>query len=84
MTGPKDKPGIIPRAMYLLYDIAKREKVHYKCSIKCYMLELYNDTLVDLLQSPKEGASKLAIKKDEKVDIATTFMIQREWFTFKI
>lgn len=69
MTGPKDKPGIIPRAMYQIFDTVKKNSTRYKFNISCYMLELYNDKLVDLLTTTGQESPKLAIKKDEKVFI---------------
>jgi hypothetical protein len=69
MTGPTDKPGILPRATYQLFETAAREAARYKFNIKCYMTELYNDKLIDLLaDNPHDkNAPKLAIKKDARV-----------------
>jgi hypothetical protein len=67
--------GVTPRAINELFRIvnATSDKVEYK--IQAYMLELYNDNLVDLLSdqsvhtqlaNSKQNNEKLVIKKDAK------------------
>jgi hypothetical protein len=66
MQGPTGNPGIIPRAMGLLFDITARDAIRYQVTFACYMLELYNDRLVDLFGDPSDTKA-LAIKKDSTV-----------------
>jgi len=66
--------GIAPRAMRELYELVDAEKDTLDISVSCYMLELYNDQLVDLLvdKDPKkknhepDKKNNLAIKLDAK------------------
>ncbi len=71
MTGPKDKPGICTRAMSQIFDTAQRDSARYSITVKAYMLELYNDRLIDLLgevrREPNATAEKLSVKKDDRV-----------------
>lgn len=52
--------------MVHLYECIKRDETRFKVSIRCYLLELYNDNLVDLLLKKDEKPAKLIIKKDAK------------------
>ncbi|KAM1174125.1 hypothetical protein ACFX13_027373 [Malus domestica] len=64
--GSETNPGLTPRATAELFKILRRENNKFSFSLKAYMLELYQDTLVDLLL-PKNGKRlKLEIKKDSK------------------
>src|SRR3954468_3892866 len=67
MSGTADKQGIMPRSINQIFEIAKNESNKSKFSIKCYMLEIYNDRLVDLLGDDLvEDSAKLQIKKSTK------------------
>ncbi|XP_027346242.1 kinesin-like protein KIN-14I [Abrus precatorius] len=62
--GCENNPGLTPRAIAELFRILKRDNNKYSFSLKAYMVELYQDTLIDLLL-PKTGKHfKLDIKKD--------------------
>ncbi|KAI9113869.1 hypothetical protein K1719_015120 [Acacia pycnantha] len=73
--GTENNPGLIPRATAELFKILRRENNKYSFSLKAYMVELYEDTLIDLLL-PKNAKRlkldknakrlKLDIKKDSK------------------
>ncbi|XP_042494807.1 kinesin-like protein KIN-14I isoform X2 [Macadamia integrifolia] len=64
--GSERNPGLTPRATGELFKILKRDSSKFSFSLKAYMVELYQDTLVDLLL-PKNGKRlKLDIKKDSK------------------
>ena len=67
MQGPTAKPGIIPRAMELLFKIAERDAARFNISFECSMIEIYNDQLLDLLSGKSEETGKLSIKKDSTV-----------------
>eukprot|EP00884_Botryococcus_braunii_P012518 jgi/Botrbrau1/21267/Bobra.39_2s0057.2 len=53
--GTDAEPGVTPRAITELFNIVDRDSGKYSYSISCYMLELYQDDLADLLLAqPKE------------------------------
>ncbi|KAJ7298968.1 hypothetical protein O6H91_Y342700 [Diphasiastrum complanatum] len=64
--GTDDNPGLIPRAARELFHILKRERKKILSSMKVYMLELYQDSLIDLLVPKNLKKQKLEIKKDSK------------------
>ncbi|BBN18600.1 protein MpZWICHEL [Marchantia polymorpha subsp. ruderalis] len=68
--GSDQNPGITPRATREVFNILKRDANKFSFSVKVYMLEIYQDSLVDLLVNGggKNGAKprKLEIKKDSK------------------
>ena len=71
MYGKRDDDrlqGIAPRAMRELYQVIEAQSNEYEVKVTCYMLELYNDQLVDLLVSKKErdAQGKLDIKLDKR------------------
>ncbi|CAH2042982.1 unnamed protein product [Thlaspi arvense] len=47
--GHENNPGLTPRATKELFKILKRDSNRFSFSLKAYMVELYQDTLVDLL-----------------------------------
>ncbi|KAK0605899.1 hypothetical protein LWI29_031950 [Acer saccharum] len=63
--GSESNPGITP-AIAELFRILKRDGNKYSFSLKAYMVELYQDTLVDLLLPRNAKRLKLDIKKDAK------------------
>lgn len=74
MTGPEDNIGIAPRAFNLLYDIIKTNS-NNTYMISMYMVELYNDTLKDLLSDESNG-HKLEIVRDKETDlVAVCFVV---------
>ncbi|XP_074301759.1 kinesin-like protein KIN-14E isoform X2 [Silene latifolia] len=64
--GNERNPGLTPRATSELFKILKRDDKKYSFSLKVYMLELYQDTLMDLLLTKNAKRLKLDIKKDSK------------------
>ncbi|KAL9229698.1 hypothetical protein vseg_005137 [Gypsophila vaccaria] len=64
--GNERDPGLTPRATSEVFKILKRDNKKYSFSLKAYMLELYQDTLVDLLLPKNAKRLKLDIKKDSK------------------
>lgn len=64
--GSESNPGITPRAISELFRILKKENNKFSFSLKAYMVELYQDTLVDLLLPRNAKRLKLDIKKDSK------------------
>ncbi|KAK8964762.1 hypothetical protein KSP40_PGU008236 [Platanthera guangdongensis] len=64
--GSECHPGLTPRAAAELFRILDRDSVKFSFSVKVYMVELYQDTLVDLLLPKNAKRLKLEIKKDSK------------------
>ncbi|KAF2312540.1 hypothetical protein GH714_035005 [Hevea brasiliensis] len=64
--GSDNNPGLTPRATAELFKILKRDSKKFSFSLKAYMVELYQDTLVDLLLPKNVKPLKLDIKKDSK------------------
>ncbi|CAL5197355.1 unnamed protein product [Lathyrus oleraceus] len=62
--GSEDNPGLTPRAIAELFRILRRDGNKYSFSLKAYMVELYQDTLLDLLLPKNAKHSRLDIKKD--------------------
>lgn len=57
MVGDNKKPGIVPRALSHLFDLLSKlgkSSQGYTSSVSCYMLELYNEQLLDMLVDEKE------------------------------
>ncbi|KAM7519914.1 hypothetical protein LguiB_018876 [Lonicera macranthoides] len=64
--GSDINPGLTPLATSELFKILKRDRNKFSFSLKVYMVELYQDTLVDLLLPKNAKRLKLDIKKDSK------------------
>ncbi|PIN12565.1 Kinesin (KAR3 subfamily) [Handroanthus impetiginosus] len=64
--GSESKPGLTPRAISELFRIMKRDDKKFSFTLKAYMVELYQDTLIDLLLLKNAKRLKLDIKKDSK------------------
>ncbi|KAL5168789.1 Kinesin-like protein KIN-14E [Glycine soja] len=68
--GAENNLGLTPRGTAELFRILRRDSNKYSFSLKAYMLELYQDTLVDLLLPKNAKRLKLDIKKDSKGMVA--------------
>lgn len=64
--GSDRNPGLTPRATGELFKVLSRDSNKFSFSLKAYMVELYQDTLVDLLLPKNAKRMKLEIKKDTK------------------
>ncbi|XP_068648148.1 kinesin-like protein KIN-14I isoform X2 [Aristolochia californica] len=64
--GTESNLGLTPRATAELFKILKRDSNKFSFALKVYMVELYQDTLVDLLLAKNARRLKLEIKKDSK------------------
>ncbi|KAE8707171.1 Kinesin-like calmodulin-binding protein-like protein [Hibiscus syriacus] len=64
--GSDNNPGLTPRAIAELFKILRRDGNRFSFSLKAYMVELYQDILVDLLLPKNAKRLKLDIKKDAK------------------
>ncbi|MEW5314403.1 MAG: hypothetical protein WDW38_005908 [Sanguina aurantia] len=77
--GTEKEPGLTPRGVRELFKILDRDSGKYTFSITVYMLELYQDTLADLLLPPQGKNArgevvkpKLTIKQDPKGMVVVT------------
>ena len=61
MLGSKNDPGIAPRAFERLFQLAEESRNQQITTVSTYMLELYNDKLVDLLKSNHNHHSEVII-----------------------
>ena len=57
-------PGIAPRAFAEIFDLLNANEKQFSYQVTLYMVELYNDQLLDLMD--KKNTNKLDIKKDKK------------------
>lgn len=66
--GSEGDPGLTPRAIDQLFHNIEADSHKVSYSVKCYMLELYQDMLQDLLLPTRKGvpSPKLEIKKDPR------------------
>ncbi|XP_059435497.1 kinesin-like protein KIN-14E isoform X1 [Corylus avellana] len=62
--GSENNPGLTPRATAELFKITRRDGNKFSFSLKAYMVELYQDTLIDLLLPTNAQRLRLDIKKD--------------------
>ncbi|XP_022099013.1 myosin-9-like [Acanthaster planci] len=59
-------PGIAPRAFDKIFEVIEENKSKFSFRVETYMLELYNDKLIDLYSKTHGEGVKLDIKKDKK------------------
>ena len=70
MQGNKQHPGLSPRVVDYLYELIYQQDENSKITITCNMIELYKNSLIDLLvpkkikQHRNYFARKLEIKED--------------------
>lgn len=57
----QDCPGIAPRAFSRLFELAEENKARQQLQVHCYMLELYNDKLIDLLRDNDNQEASTAL-----------------------
>ncbi|RYP39497.1 hypothetical protein DL767_002231 [Monosporascus sp. MG133] len=55
MLGDDESPGIIPRAINMIFRAAEDDAMSYRYKIELSVTEIYQDTVYDLLQEPKDG-----------------------------
>ncbi|XP_066567848.1 putative LOC110439812 homolog [Amia ocellicauda] len=69
MVGDKElkTPGVMPRAFSRIFNIIEENRTKFDFKVSAYMLELYNERLLDLFVNPNEALNKkIEIKKDKK------------------
>ena len=62
IQGSPEQPGLTPRAIVEMFEILKTMS-NFDIKLKCYMVELYLDSLRDLLKPKKEEEKVLEIKE---------------------
>lgn len=64
MQGTPERPGINMRALQELFQLAEGRADSMRMTVQASILEIYNDSIFDLLSpSPRESGSKLDIKE---------------------
>lgn len=64
MQGTQERPGINMRALHELFQLAESRSDSMRMTVQASILEIYNDSIFDLLSaSPRESGSKLDIKE---------------------
>ncbi|XP_050403052.1 myosin-2 heavy chain [Patella vulgata] len=69
MIGDREQnyPGIAPRAFQRIFELREENKSKFDLKVSVYMLELYNEKLIDLFAKPGNyDEDRLDIKKDKK------------------
>ncbi|KAK6179033.1 hypothetical protein SNE40_011481 [Patella caerulea] len=69
MIGDREQnyPGIAPRAFQRIFELCEENKSKFDLKVSVYMLELYNEKLIDLFAKPGNyDEDRLDIKKDKK------------------
>ncbi|CAL4124624.1 unnamed protein product, partial [Meganyctiphanes norvegica] len=67
MLGTENNPGIAPRAFTRLFQLIEEDCNRHEVQVSTYMMELYNDKLIDLLKPNGANESdRLEIKRDKK------------------
>ena len=63
--------GLTPRSIDELFALAEENKKFKETTVSCYMIEIYNDSLVDLLylMTMKEKKKKVKKGQEPKLDI---------------
>ncbi|KAK3889374.1 hypothetical protein Pcinc_006626 [Petrolisthes cinctipes] len=67
MLGSEAQPGIAPRAFRRLFHLIDKGRARCDVQVSAYMMELYNDKLIDLLKPMgRVENERLDIKRDKK------------------
>ena len=69
MVGKPDFPGLTPRAITELYDLAAENAADVEVTFTSYMVELYNDKFVDLYYRVEHGTGAQVDKTAPKLDV---------------
>jgi len=69
MNGSDELPGLVPRAMASIFEMVGDRATNYQHDCFLSMIEIYNETIRDLLRDPKADASKVKydIMRDQHV-----------------
>lgn len=86
INGPEGNPGIVRRSLDELYRLVEAISGRTTVTIKAYMLELYQDKLIDLLynaEHPRAERPTLEVKKDPKGWVSVANCTTREVKSFQ-
>lgn len=78
MYGVPGQEGTAPRTIKELYDVIQKCEQRFNCTVHGSMLELYRDSLVDLLFKGPGKGKPLNIKLDGKGGVAVDNLIREE------
>jgi len=69
MNGSDELPGLVPRAMASIFEMVSDRASNYQHDCFLSMIEIYNETIRDLLRDPKADTSKVKydIMRDQHV-----------------
>eukprot|EP01025_Chloroclados_australasicus_P032418 TRINITY_DN32899_c0_g1_i1.p1 TRINITY_DN32899_c0_g1~~TRINITY_DN32899_c0_g1_i1.p1 ORF type:complete len:1110 (-),score=97.44 TRINITY_DN32899_c0_g1_i1:611-3745(-) len=65
IQGDRNNPGLTSRGVSELFNIIRRDNAKFQFLVRCYMLELYQDTLMDLLD-PVEPTSDVMERRFDR------------------
>eukprot|EP00736_Rhodelphis_marinus_P004532 Rmarinus@m.29146 len=78
MTGDPGNPGVNLRALNRLFDISRERSADFELSIKVSSIEIYNETVNDLLVSPSDRANKKYDIKEGEDGMYVTDVLYQE------
>lgn len=81
MFGSTEKPGIIPRACDLLFEILSSKENMVEYTVKCSFLEIYRETLNDLLLSQNSTRKNMRIRQDKNKGVYVQGAIEKFVYT---
>ena len=69
MQGPKDNPGVNLRTISLLFDKLNKnsKEMEYEYKIKISLLQVYNETIIDLLNNDKKSLKPILTKEGKVI-----------------
>lgn len=60
ILGAPGAPGLAPRTFTRLFELAREAEARCDVRVSAYVLELYNDRLIDLLKPPDNGRDSVS------------------------
>lgn len=81
MFGREENPGIIPRACALLFELLSSREDIAEFTVKCSFLEIYRETLNDLLLTANSTKKNMRIRQDKNKGIYVQNSIEKFVYT---
>jgi hypothetical protein len=69
IIGGDADPGLAPRTFHRIFELANEYSTQFHVHVSIYMLELYNDKLIDLLRQGAEVISIFTFQNCPKMDL---------------
>lgn len=85
ILGDEVNPGIAPRTFAEVFSVAEEMSQSYETCVSFYVLELYNDRLIDLLSTSNTGggtageSDKLEIRRDRRGTVWVSGMCENRY-----